>query len=140
MSRKRHAFRGIRNRMFFLPQFDFSCQPIVGVEGYCYTWPHSMTRTYAAGIFCMRDWLVAEASTWQGTLFRRERPPCFRRDPKPVIPTSERMETMFYSRATGIDKNRVVRKIRRGQRTMFNEELHEYILHQIVKRWSNQIR
>jgi hypothetical protein len=49
------------------------------------------------------------------------------------------METYTFCReATGIGKNRVLKKIRRLWKTMFNEEVHENFLHQIVKRWTNQ--
>jgi hypothetical protein len=44
----------------------------------------------------------------------------------------------FYSAATGIGKNRAMRKVRTGYKTLLNEEFHEYILQQIVKGWTNQ--
>ena len=46
---------------FFLSLSDHSCLLIVGVEGYCCTWSHSLTRTHSVWLPWMRDRPVAEA-------------------------------------------------------------------------------
>jgi len=46
---------------FFLSLSDHFCLLIVGVEGYCCTWSHSLTRTHSGWLSWMRDRPVAEA-------------------------------------------------------------------------------
>jgi len=43
----------------------------------------SDTHTYSVGLFCTRNRLFAEPSTWKHTTLTRDRHPCLRRDWKP---------------------------------------------------------
>jgi hypothetical protein len=63
---------------FFL-SFFLSSNPylfIAGVEDYCYIWSHSMTHTHSIGSLWTRDRPVGETSTWQHTIFTRDRYRC----------------------------------------------------------------
>ena len=61
---------------FFLSYFDIFHLVIVGLEGYCYTWSHSVThthtrtRTHLVGLLWTRDRHITQTSTWQNTFIR----------------------------------------------------------------------
>jgi len=52
----------------------------VGVHGYHCIWSYSITHTLSVGVLCTRDRTVTETSTWQHTIFTRDRFPYPRRD------------------------------------------------------------
>ena len=49
---------------FFISYSKFFRLLIIGVEGYCCTWPHLITHTYSVGLLWTSDRSVAETSTW----------------------------------------------------------------------------
>jgi hypothetical protein len=57
------SFDGESASLSFLSQSDFSYLLIVGVEGYCCTWSHSVTHIHSVGLPWTRDRPVAETST-----------------------------------------------------------------------------
>ena len=56
---------------------------IVGIDGYCYSWLHSMTNIHSVGLPWTRDRPVAKSSTWQHTIVTRDRHQCPGRDLNP---------------------------------------------------------
>jgi len=66
---------------FFIVTFLYII--IASVEGYCCTWPHTMTLRQQATLLWARDQLIAETSTWQHTTLTRDRHLCPQRDSNP---------------------------------------------------------
>jgi len=70
--------------------------PIVGVQGYCWTWSHSTTQKQSVGFSWRRDRPVAETSTCTTNIHKRQTvmsPAGF----EAAVPTSERPD--FYTSA-----------------------------------------
>jgi hypothetical protein len=56
---------------------------IVGLEGYCCTWSHSVTQTHTVELLWTRNRPVSENSTWQYATLLRDRHSCPRRYSNP---------------------------------------------------------
>jgi hypothetical protein len=54
--------------------------PVVGVQGYCWTWSQWHTHTHSVGLLWTRDPYIAESSTWQHTTLIWDIHQCHRRD------------------------------------------------------------